>query len=93
MTQATEENQLDFDNWMEMAKSDPEQFELMRLDAIDEFIESAADDRKIHLRRLQWRIDMVRERAGSPMAATLAISKMMWDAFHDLKEHYEAFFD
>lgn len=85
-------DQLDFDNWMNLAVNDPEQFELKRLDAIDEVIESAPAERQIHLRRLQWRIDMARERAGSPMAATLAISRMMWEAFYNLKNQYDEFF-
>ena len=59
------------------------------MEAIEEVIESAPAERQLHLRRLQWRIDMTRERAGSPMAATIAISKMMWDAFYNLKQHYE----
>jgi len=89
MTQVTDQDLMDFDIWMNMAKDDPRQFESMRIDAIEELIESAPADRQIHLRRLQWRIDMTRERAGSPMAATIAISKMMWDAFYNLKEQYE----
>jgi len=89
MAQVTDQDHMDFDIWMNMAKDDPRQFESMRTEAIDEVIESAPADRQMQLRRLQWRIDMTRERAGSPMAATIAISKMMWDAFYNLKEHYE----
>ena len=89
MTQATDQDYMDFDIWMNLAKNDPRQFESMRMEAIDEMIDSAPAERQIQLRRLQWRIDMTRERAGSPMAATIAISKMMWDAFYNLKEHYE----
>jgi len=92
MTEITYQEQLDFDHWMNMAKNNPEEFESMRSHAIDEVIDSAPKDRQMHLRRLQWRIDMARKRAGSPMAATLIISKMMWEAFHNLKEHYEDLF-
>ena len=88
MTQVTDQDRMDFDIWMNMAKDDPRQFESKRMEAIDEVIESAPAERQMQLRRLQWRIDMTRERAGSPMAATIAISKMMWDAFYNLKEHY-----
>ncbi len=89
MTQVTDQDPMDFDIWMNMAKDDPRQFESMRMEAIDEVIESAPAERQMQLRRLQWRIDMARERAASPMAATIAISKMMWDAFYNLKDHYE----
>ncbi len=89
MSHLTDQDLMDFDIWMNMAKDDPRQFESMRTEAIDEVIAAVPKDRQIHLRRLQWRIDMTRERAGSPMAATIAISRMMWDAFYNLKEHYE----
>ncbi len=92
MTQVTDQDPMDFDIWMNMAKNDPRQFESKRMEAIDEVIESAPAERQMHLRRLQWRIDMARERAGTPMAATIAISKMMWDAFYNLKEHYEVLY-
>jgi hypothetical protein len=92
MSNAVEHNQLDFDRWMELARKDPEKFESMRLEAIDEVIQSVSGERQMHLRRLQWRIDRARERAGTPMAATIAISKMMWDAFYDLKEQYQSLF-
>ena len=77
---------------MDLAKSDPEQFESKRMEAIDRLIESMPEERKIHLRRLQWRVDRVREGAGNPMAATIAISRMMWDAFYNLRDHYQELF-
>ena len=58
MTQVTDQDPMDFDIWMNMAKNDPRQFESKRLQAIDEVIGSAPADRQMHLRRLQWRIDM-----------------------------------
>ena len=92
MTQVIDQDHMDFEIWMDMAKNDPRQFESKRMEAIDEVIASAPAERQLQLRRLQWRIDMARERAGSPMAATIAISKMMWDAFYNLKQHYEALY-
>ena len=89
MSEKAEEKQLDFNLWMSMAQNDPEKFELMRLEAIDELIESVPEDRRIHLRRLQWRIDRIRERAGTPLAATIEISKLMWNAFYELRDHYQ----
>ena len=90
MSELAQVKQWDFDAWMNLARNDPEKFEALRTQAIDELIEAASEERKIHLRRLQWRVDRVRERSGTPMAATLAISKMMWESFYELRDHYQS---
>ena len=82
-----------FDHWLDMAQNDPERFEEMRMQAIEEIIDSAPQERQIHLRRLQWRIDKIRERSGTALAATIAISRLMWESFHSLKDHYQSIFD
>jgi hypothetical protein len=70
--------EIDFDTWSEMARSDPETFELMRQVAIEAAIESASESNRQRLRCLQWRIDQERRLARTPMAACLRISRMMW---------------
>ncbi|MCG6965864.1 MAG: DUF3135 domain-containing protein [Chromatiaceae bacterium] len=70
--------EIDFDTWSEVARSDPQAFEAMRLAAIDAVIESAPEQNRERLRRLQWRIDQERRLARTPMAACLRISRMMW---------------
>ena len=70
--------EIDFDTWSEMARADPETFELMRQAAIEAAIMGAAEHNQVRLRRLQWRIDQERRLASSPMAACLRISRMMW---------------
>lgn len=90
---ADKQQQMDFKYWMDLAQQDPEQFEVKRLEAIDKLIESMSEDHKLQLRRLQWRIDQVRQRSGTPMAATIAISRMMWDAFYNLRDHYQDMFN
>ena len=92
MSKLAQVKEWDFDVWMNLARNDPEKFEALRRQAIDRLIEAAPEDRKLHLRRLQWRVDRVRERSGTPMAATLAISRMMWESFHDLRDHYQDLF-
>lgn len=79
---------LDFDRWLELAKSDPDSFEELRSRTIDAAIGRFAQSRQSHLRRVQWRIDQVRERSRTPMAACIAISNMMWDSFHHLNSTY-----
>lgn len=89
MSELAQAKEWDFDVWMNLARNDPEKFEVLRIQAIEKLIEAASEERKIHLRRLQWRVDRVRERSGTPMAATLAISKMMWESFYELRDHYQ----
>ena len=83
---------MDFERWVDLARSDPEQFEVMRRAAINEFLESVSVERRLPLQRLQWRVDRVRERCTTPMAATIAISEMMWDAFYDLHDRCQDLF-
>lgn len=71
----------DFEQWMRLASQDPEGFELMRLDMIEELISSASSHCQKRLRGLQWRIDQVRGLSANPMAACIALSGMMWETF------------
>jgi len=70
--------EIDFDTWSEMARNDPETFELMRLAAIEAAIQGAPEASRERLRCLQWRIDQERRLARTPMAACVRISHMMW---------------
>lgn len=79
----------DFETWMTLAKEDPDRFEALRLATIDDFISQVPEGKRLHLRRLQWRIDQVRDRARTPLAACVALSRMMWDSFSDLRESYK----
>ncbi|MBI3562400.1 MAG: DUF3135 domain-containing protein [Gammaproteobacteria bacterium] len=89
MLQSSRTTLPDFETWMTLAKEDPVRFEALRLETIDEFIAQVPEDKRLQLRRLQWRIDRVRERAGTPLAACVALSRMMWDSFTELRECYQ----
>ena len=73
--------ELDFYEAMELARTDPEAFEQYRKYIIDSLIARAPKRNREHLRRLQWRIDMERERASNPVAACVKLYEMMWDSF------------
>lgn len=78
----------DFDEWSRLAKDDPSAFEARRLALIEEFLGQFPQPDQQRLRGLQFRIDMVRRRARSPMGACLKISSMMWESLlgsHGLK--------
>ncbi len=70
----------DFDEWERLARTDPDAFEERRRLAIEELISRASEDRRQRLRGLQFRVDMERQRAPTPMAACLRLYTMMWDS-------------
>ena len=72
----------DFDQWRDLAESDPAAFEAARAAAIEELIQQIPEDRQRRLQGLQWRIDTVRSLAPNPTAAFLSLSEMMWDSFY-----------
>ena len=69
----------DFDRWAALARERPEEFERLRETAITELIDSAPESLRQRLRGAQWQIDVVRQRARTPIAACLQLSDMMWD--------------
>lgn len=79
MTNTNEVKQINFDKWLDLAMNDPEGFEQARTTAIQGFISSASSHSRQRLTGLQWRIDMIRQRSKTPMAACQAIYSMMWD--------------
>jgi hypothetical protein len=69
---------LDFDHLLNLAEKDPVRFEDMRQEAIDDYISTLPEERQVHMRRLQWRIDQER-RNRSPLSACVRISGLMWE--------------
>lgn len=68
-----------FDEWMKLAKDDPEVFEKQRLEAIQNVLTNSSDNSKNRLEGLQWQIDQIRKTSKTPMSACLNISRMMWE--------------
>src|ERR1700722_5243776 len=74
----------DFEAWAALARDDPEEFERQRREAIDALIASSPANRR-RLEGVQFRIDMERKLAHSPLKACLRVSGMMWDTFLELR--------
>ncbi|WP_457755692.1 DUF3135 domain-containing protein [Thermodesulfatator indicus] len=76
-------NQEHFDDWFErmarLAKEDPEAFEKERLALIEEAISQAPPENQEKLRKFQWRIDMERKRAKTPLGACIKLYDMLLD--------------
>ena len=90
-SQSTEKKEtgFNFDRWSELAQSDPEAFENMRNEKLAECIARAPGNQQHRLRCLQWRIDMIRKQAKTPLSACIKISNMMWDTLHLLGDTYQ----
>ena len=76
---------LDFDEAMELARTDPEAFEQYRRDIIRILINRAPERNRHRLHRLQWRIDQERKRAANPIDACLKLYRMMIDTFNNAR--------
>ncbi len=69
----------DFNTWATLAQQDPERFEALRHRLLAEFIEHAPEHFRPRLSGLQFRIDMERRRAKTPLAACIRISQLMME--------------
>lgn len=77
-------NDINFDQWSDIAKTDPETFEAMRIEVINTFIDSAPLASQPRLRGLQWQIDCLRAKSSNPLSACIKISKMMWESLQQM---------
>lgn len=74
------------EEWMELYKKDPEAFEAKRAKAIEETIAETTGPNRHRLRGLQFQIDVIREKAKSPMGACLKITQLMWKKVGELQQ-------
>lgn len=72
----------DFDEWSHIAKTNPEQFELMRQQLINDLLAQVPDHLKQRIKRQQWQIDQIRKQANNPLAACIQISQKMWNSVY-----------
>ena len=81
-TQVTETRKplVDFDQWTDLAKTDPAAFEKKRAEVIEDMIQRMPAHKQQRMRCLQWKIDQVRARASNPLSACIKLSDMMWES-------------
>ncbi|QSP94684.1 DUF3135 domain-containing protein [Marinobacter salinisoli] len=75
-----------FDELKDLAQRDPEGFEKLRAELIEECILSSSKSNQPRLRGLQFVIESRRRVAGSPMKALLDIQSMMHDSLFELQQ-------
>ena len=74
-----------FDVLVDMARNDPIRLENLRQKLTMAVINSATtQDKRRRLEGLQFRVDMERQRARSPLAAAIRVSEMMCHSLGDL---------
>ena len=75
----------DFDQLVKLAQEDPEALEALRKQLCESLIQQAPESYQQRLRGLQFKIDMERRRAKTPMAACIKLSSLMQDSFYKLR--------
>jgi len=70
----------DFDAWSTLARSDPQGFEECRDRVINEAILRAPAHKRQRLRRMQWKLNQIRNTSRTPMIACLRMNRMLWEA-------------
>ena len=78
-------NLFDFEELLRLAQNDPDKLEQLRIQWCEQIIHDAPSEYRRKLRGLQFRIDMERRKAKSPMAACISLSGMMHDSFDSLR--------
>ena len=82
-----------FDSWVELAKKDPEAFEVMRARLIEETIAAAPKEVQQKLHQLQWKLDGIRRKATHPLQAVAEYNKMTIDLLDKQRSLYHEIAD
>lgn len=75
-----------FDELRDLAQRDPEGFEVLRAELIEDCIRNSSASSQRRLRGLQFVIESRRRIAGSPMKALLDIQTMMYNSLFGLQQ-------
>ena len=77
---------LSFEEWCEMHRSDPDRFEACRLKLLNDLIDAAPDESKPRLRGLMFRMEGEARRSGSQLGYVLRLSSMMMEMLDEMRE-------
>jgi hypothetical protein len=75
----------------QLARDDPQAFEALRAELIENAIQRAPERLQLRLRQLQFRIDGIRRLARTPLGALLKMQALMWDSFLRMNEALQQF--
>lgn len=68
---------IDFDQWAALARAQPAAFEAQRAALLERTITALPAARQARLRALQWRVDQLRRRTHTPLAACVILTQWM----------------
>jgi hypothetical protein len=77
-----------FDEWAELYKRDPVEFESRRKQVLADMIAQAPADKQLKLHQLQWKLDAIHQ-TQTPIQALLNMQRMMWDSFLVMSEQLQ----
>jgi|AntRauTorckE6833_2_1112554.scaffolds.fasta_scaffold11687_4 predicted RNase H-like nuclease (RuvC/YqgF family) len=78
---------LTFDEWMQLAKNNPEEFELKRQKMIESEIEKSPSERQLRLRQLQFRCDGLRRKyKHNAQVSAEKMYRQMQESFNELRQ-------
>ena len=77
------------DALVRLADSDPEAFEALRRQLIEDFINRAPDSARLRLRGIQYRVEAIRSASRSPLGATVKIHELMWKSFLQMNQRLQ----
>ncbi len=78
--------EFDFDAWAKLAKEDPAEFERRREAKLKETIDAAPAELRRRLEGLQFRLNLERQRAATPLGSCVRLNSLMWVGFHRLRK-------
>ncbi len=91
--QTIEENNesmnFDFEEWAALARRDPAAFEARRLEWCERFIQDAPAHYQRRLAGILFQVNMERRRSANAVDSCVRISRMMWDAFYEMRRELQ----
>ena len=75
-----------FDQWMELFRTDPAAFEARRKRELETVIACAPVASQPRLKGLQFKIDAERRLAKTSLGGCIRINAMMWDSLSELRQ-------
>ena len=74
-----------FDEWADLAKSDPQAFEVKRKSLIDDVISQAPEEHRKRLQGIQWRLDAERKICKNDLVYLEKVYGQMIDSLFNLR--------
>ena len=63
------------------ARDDPQAYETLRREVIEDFIERAPERIRLRLSGIQFRVDCLRRSSQAALGATVRVYELIWESF------------